>query len=69
MCWTFRVKIKWIYDGDYVNKWKYFKYDATKLTWSEAWHRCVYEAIKGLGRNEVIASIESRNDIARCKDE
>lgn len=63
--WKFKVNFKCIYDQEYVTRWKHFEYDATKLTWSEAWHRCIYEAIKGIERNEVIVSIESYNDIVR----
>lgn len=64
--WKFRANIKCIYDNEFINRWTYFEYDATKLTWSEAWHRCIYETIKGLGRNEIVVSIESTNDIVRC---
>lgn len=64
MFWKFKIKIKSIYDIDYI-RWYFCQYDATKLSWSEAWHRCIYEAIKGIERNEVIVSIESQNDIAR----
>ena len=66
MKWEFKVNYKCIYDNEFVNRWKYLAYDARILTWSEAWHKCVDDAIRCLDRNEVIISIESTNDIVRC---
>lgn len=65
MNWKFKVCVKCIYDNEFINRWKYFEYDATELTWYEAWHKCITEAINSLESNEVIFCIESENVIAR----
>lgn len=62
--WKFQANYKCIYEND-VKRWKYLEYDARILTWSEAWHKCIDDAIRALDSNEVIISIESLNDIAR----
>lgn len=64
MYWKFKVKVKCIYDNKYI-RWKFYQYDATDLTWFDAWQRCIYEAINSIKRNEVVVSVESLNDIAR----
>lgn len=66
MNWKFKANYKCIYHNEFINRWAYFEYDASEYTWSEAWHKCVNDAIEKLDRNEVIISIESTNDIVRC---
>lgn len=65
MYWKFKVKIKCIYDNGYI-RWKFYQYNATDLTWFDAWQRCIYETMfNEVKQNEVVVSVESLNDIAR----
>lgn len=67
MNWKFEVTIKCIYDNEFISRCICLEYDATKVTWFEAWHKCIDDAIKALESNEVIVNIDSQNVIARCK--
>lgn len=64
MTWKFRIITTNVFT--HAKRFRHIAFNKTVYTWSEAWHKVIDESINGLGDNEVIASIESLNDIVRC---